>query len=351
MLTAFSFITPNATAWATSISLINSLNTENPSIPLTQGEDSQLLSPENSPNTEVVTAIAVALVKVGQRDRAGGIIKGTSSRPITMKPQTPIVAVLTAISFIAPYTRVWATSIPNRESEYQTFQLAQEAEPNASFQENFLDPRMLREIVLALVKVGQRDRAMKLAQTMANDITKASGVPEIAIAFSEVGEIDRALQLVQTLVNQGLKPFSLANITVVLAKRGDIGDVERVVQVAQSITDEPKRERALTWIVGALTEAGEIEQALKITQNPSVDWDKAEALSKIAVALTKAGELERALQLVQTIIHRRTNAIALGDIAMALIEIGEIEQALQLPHTIADNQDRDVICLLELLSP
>jgi|GEM_PF-3910956 len=117
----------------------------------------------------------------------------------------------------------------------------------------------VRAIALALVRVGQYDRAVQLSQ----NITDPYGLYEIVVAFTDAGEFERALDVAQTIADENANARALGDLALALT---EVGEFERALQIAQLFANEQQRLVMVRQITVALVKAGKVERALQVAQ-------------------------------------------------------------------------------------
>ncbi|MBE9042787.1 hypothetical protein IQ235_18675 [Oscillatoriales cyanobacterium LEGE 11467] len=97
-------------------------------------------------------------------------------------------------------------------------------------------------------------------------------VLNIASAYAEVGQIDKAIEVAQTIADNRYRALALNSIVKTLAEAGEI---DRALEVSQTIADREVQLWATTQIVEALASDGDFPQALELMQTITDDERKA----------------------------------------------------------------------------
>jgi tetratricopeptide (TPR) repeat protein len=90
-------------------------------------------------------------------------------------------------------------------------------------------PEACRAAMIKAVE-DMSDRAVQLAETIADEETKVYVLYEIAVTLIQAGEIDRAVQLAQNFADQRLQARALAGIADRLAEQGQ---TERATEILE----------------------------------------------------------------------------------------------------------------------
>ncbi len=146
----------------------------------------------------------------------------------------------------------------------------------------------LSHIAVALVTVGQTDRALEMAQSIPNDLVKESTLTDIAVQLADVGQIDPALKLVNTLKGEGSRATVFNKVA---SKLVEMGQLDRAFQMVSSIGGSPsslqgsEKEQLLANIADQFARKGERSQAEKAAEALEDDQLKAKEMAAIAQAL------------------------------------------------------------------
>ena len=209
------------------------------------GQVSQALQVANSiPNTEAKAlaqiAIAKGLQKTGQMAQASKLLQDLPLPPTPAKP-----------------------------NDYSAFQ-------------------PLSHITVALVTVGQTDRALQMAQSIPNDLVKEATLTDIAVQMADMGHLEPALKLVNDLKGEGSKTTVLNKVA---SKLVELGQLDRAFQIASSLAGSPssmegsEKAKILTEIADKFAQLGQRTQALKAAETIEEDELKAKTIAAIAAKL------------------------------------------------------------------
>ncbi|MBD3561679.1 hypothetical protein H6S82_22950 [Planktothrix sp. FACHB-1355] len=156
--------------------------------------------------------------------------------------------------------------------------------PAISNPDDFAVNQSIIRIAEALVKAGQIERSLQIAESLKKDDSKQEALTNIAVQLAEIGQVDRALQIANTLSLLGLKESALTKIA---SKYLEIGQLDRAVQVAQSL-EENNKANILAKIVDAFAKLGNSETALQVAQTIPSQEIKANAIANIAARTIKS---------------------------------------------------------------
>ena len=148
--------------------------------------------------------------------------------------------------------------------------------------------------------------AEEIAERIELPRRRARAMAGVACALVRVGEVDRALQV-----------------------------AENAVSTTEQI-EEPRRHAwALVSVVSALAQAGKTDEAFTMAETIEEPRERARALAEIADALVRVGEVDRARQIAENAVstteqiveHRR--APVLVEVAGVLAQVGKTDEALK----------------------
>ena len=183
--------------------------------------------------------------------------------------------------------------------------------------------------------------ALNTAQSISDDLDRASAFGAIARAQTKTGNLQDALSIARSINDDRFRYGALSGIASAQAERGDIHGAARsfaeALSIARSIADAGTRDRAFMDIAVAQRKAGDIAGALSIARSIT-DADKRDwAFMDIAVAQGKAGDIAGALSTARSISNDLSRYSALGDIAPAQAQVGDIHGALSTARSIDSN--------------
>lgn len=191
------------------------------------------------------------------------------------------------------------------------------AESMADNEDNFDRDDTLHEIALILAKDGQFDRAIKLARRT-DDYFKEETVTELAGRLIEVGQVDKALSLLPEVLRSLLSGIDENDIPGYIA--------ERVADVAVRYAQAGKKEKAVETLSKAL--------ALAKATRKNVERD--EALHKVAVSYSKIGLFDQAIEVAQSNNYQYGKVEALADVGAEMVKAGQDNKVMQVMLMIQD---------------
>jgi tetratricopeptide (TPR) repeat protein len=187
------------------------------------------------------------------------------------------------------------------------------------------------------------DRAIELAETIANEVHQASALQEIAHELIVAGEYDRALELTATIPLEWYKTDVLSEVVPHLTSDAQH---DRTVELAASITNHSYQVQALQAIVPHLTTQAQYDRVLELVpitisydQPPppeGQEYPEIELLKAIVPHLTTEAQHDRALVLAASITERRYQAKVLEAIAPHLATQAQYDRALELAASITN---------------
>ena len=233
----------------------------------------------------------------------------------------------------------------------------------------------LVEVACALARVGEADKAGRVAENAANAADqieehwgRARALVEVACALARVGEADKAGRVAENAANAADqieehwgRARALVEVACALAQ-ADLPD--DAVEVAKQIRDKDAVDRAqvLAEVVGALARAGEIDAARRLADKVvgvvgrvRFPWRRAEVLVDV---LARAGEVDAAQRLAENAANAAErfkspwvrSSILVGEklwwrvralvgAAGALARAGDIDRACQVAMSAASATD------------
>jgi len=214
-----------------------------------------------------------------------------------------------------------------------------------------LNPKVWALLGIARVqaRAGQRDDAAATIRLAVKAVgahkdtkegqkgNKAHRMKEVAECQAETGDVQAALKTAQGIEQDDSRASALAAIAVVQARAGDF---KGAVKTADQIKDNDlRRGEALSGIATAHAEARDFKAAHKTAALIGHDVSKALALVAIAVRQARAKDAEGAARVLADALALATKAQApdvVAAVAGAHTEAGEIEKAKRTAKGIAD---------------
>ncbi len=179
------------------------------------------------------------------------------------------------------------------------------------------------------LKAGQLEKAMQIAQAIADNEGKDLFLADIAYEYAKAGQSDRALQIVEKIHNDRKNEV----LSVVVKNYVDGGDFEWAKQIAEIIKDPDDDEDDWKWeavsdIAYGYAKAGQFDKALEFAENLENEYHKDEALWAIAYRYAELGQFE-------WIIKMAPASISAGDDPLAVIAELMVSQELECDRIIA----------------
>ncbi|MFF4988729.1 hypothetical protein ACFY19_16140 [Streptosporangium saharense] len=244
-----------------------------------------------------------------------------------------------------------------------------------------------KEVVSALVRLGELDRAESLVHSMvdshrqmaavttlietmaecghsagirriaedaersARTVTppdqQADALTDLAVALARHGDLEYAEEIVRTVPAPHHRVEALARLADALTRRGDLEQANRLVEEAESIarevTDRSLREKAVVSVLGVAVRRWDPELAEGITD----PYLRSQALACLADAAADRGDLDqthrlidRAKDVAHTIVDQHRQTWALSQIAEMLAGWGYPDRAERLARTIAHSEQQ-----------
>ena len=191
---------------------------------------------------------------------------------------------------------------------------------------------------LSFASAGNFTAALKTAQAIQNDWSRADALTSVAQAQAAAGETAAALETAQAIEDEEARAGALVAVARAQAKAGD---TPAALETARAIEDvEWRREEALVAVAEAQAEAGETAAALETAQSIESDWSRADALVPVARAQAKAGDTPAALETAQAIEDADRRLKALASVAGGQAEAGDTAAALETVQAIDDEDGR-----------
>jgi tetratricopeptide (TPR) repeat protein len=184
------------------------------------------------------------------------------------------------------------------------------AEPRPPF-----DANIVTRLLATVTETADREVALALAGRGEELLRRDLGVGSfplreaVTLLLARHGQPERALALADGIAEPDLRAACEARIAEALARSGD---ADRAEALARTVTDSWARTRALMTVVGELARRGDTARAEALVPAIPDRWGRGEALVDVVAALARAGEPERAEELAHTIPLSRTRARALA---------------------------------------
>ncbi len=158
-------------------------------------------------------------------------------------------------------------------------------------------------------------------------------ISEVATALVKAGDTNRALQLAQSLATKGDADTVLGYIAVALVEEGN---VNQGVELFNSL-EKPEQWWTINSMVRALVAQGEVQQAVQLSNYFLFYEVRPSALSSVAVKLAQIGEIEQAMEILQSV-EEQDRGIVLANIVVKLAEQGDINRAREISQSIVEEE-------------
>lgn len=183
----------------------------------------------------------------------------------------------------------------------------------------------------AFARSGDSDKAVEVAQQIANLDLREETMISIPGQIAKTGNVEQALGFVETIKNRKSQSQALQQITLILAKSNACN---QACTITGQITDEETRFKALEGIALELAKAGRGSQALEVVQQINFLHRRPWFLRSLAILLIETGYFEQALEIAPLIDGSRDQSTYLMEVAIALAETGESKQAQEVVQQI-----------------
>jgi hypothetical protein len=190
-----------------------------------------------------------------------------------------------------------------------------------------LDLRLTLEGLVAML-------ALEEATAAINAVSGDDRVPltaALAAAHAALGRRDRALAIAQQLAEGEERDRALARVAVAL---GGGGDIEAAQQLAASLADDDERDWAFEELTRLLAHAARWDEAHAIGQRIGASEPRARILADVYTEQARHGEPVSAYALAAAISHAGERARALTAIAPLLVAAGHLSYALDGAPTL-----------------
>ena len=142
--------------------------------------------------------------------------------------------------------------------------------------------------------------AKEIAERIEDSRLRVRALAGVADALVRVGEADRARRV-----------------------------AENAMSVAERVEDPWERARVLPELAGVLVRAGLVDEALAVAERIEAPWERARALTELAEALVQAGAIDEALKMVSVMNDPTSRSRALSPVIMALVRQGSTDAAVE----------------------
>ena len=226
--------------------------------------------------------------------------------------------------------------------------LSQAVRSAASIQGAQFKTSVLTPIAQGYVAARQPDTAEKIlsqslqeAQRIESPLPfrKADALQQIAVTYAKAGNYDRAIPIAQSIANTDYSVYYKAQALAGIASEYvQDGQLEPALQIAQTINAADTKAKAMAAIAAGYANKKQPEkasqvfsQALAVAQaadNPNIS--KPGLLADVALEYAKAGQLDAPLAVVQKLEDAFIKAKSLAAIALLYSQAGQQQQANQL---------------------
>jgi len=223
------------------------------------------------------------------------------------------------------------------------------------------------------IKTGEREKALQVLSQAIQIINsyensgtylqiKASYLTSIAKKYTTLGQTKQsseillqALQLVQSFNEDSQKleilDWIASQAIAAEQKFSDIKLTQAVLKVAEAIKTPQNKSRALTSIAKHYAMAGQKEKALEILSQSLVlaqaiesDWEKSIALPEVAAVYQEIGQKEKAFEILFRGVERLGLSRGLIEpIASICVATGQYDQVLNLVGTIKSQESAELL--------
>lgn len=205
-------------------------------------------------------------------------------------------------------------------------------------------PYALSDICKALARAGQINRALEVAEGIADEpplSDRAFTLGEVCEILCEVGQGEAALSIARAISKESpsFRQSALFNVAEDFAKRGQIDDARATAKEALDITYKDQS-WSLYRASEVLAQAGEIEEALETARKIDKRKWYSYALRAVCRALAESGQVEEALNIARGLDDKAERSEALSLISQALAEAGRISEAQEIAYKISDDDKR-----------
>ncbi|MGB3692856.1 MAG: hypothetical protein WA865_04305 [Spirulinaceae cyanobacterium] len=196
-------------------------------------------------------------------------------------------------------------------------------------------------ISLANISLEQGLELAELAETPDYDPNLSELFGEIAVNFVKLGEFDRALKIAQFLdesYNEGLSWISVGEIAKELVVAGQVEEALELTRNRNPPYHPYHQSQILIGIAGKLAATGDLNRALEIAESFEHDLTKAQAKGQIALDLIEAQQFTQGMQVTQSLFNSveeldDNQAMILKGIAVALAREKQFDLALEVAAT------------------
>jgi len=221
--------------------------------------------------------------------------------------------------------------------------------------------RALSTVSQALVRVGEVDRALTIADTLQQEALKVQVLRDVAQGLIQTGDIRGGLHIAEMVEPKPSTIQPLCAIAHSLVQAGEKAWATKIanwaIEAVQVIEDEVQKVACLSMLVPVLVQlsdnrcANEVaNQAMTAAQAIEDKWKQVEALNQIALAFHEIDEQEHAAAIASqaveiardlatqemtaslSITGAVTLARGLGAVAHALVQLGEKELATEIAN-------------------
>ncbi|MGW8486448.1 hypothetical protein [Streptomyces sp. NPDC055886] len=298
--------------------------------------------------TQALTAVAQALVEVGEKDQGTALALTAAEAGCTLdEPDHQVAALKEVVSVLV-----------NAGAQDRAEEVAAAAARTAHGISGPDDPAFpLAYAAAACAEAGRKDEAVELARAAVgaartiDEFSTQELALEVARTWLALQETGQAIHVTHLVTDQRSRVATLALLAEELTRKGETEEAAHLAAVAReasrAITNAEEQVEAKARAAEALAKTGRAAEAAELALEAADTADgindpdvRTSALEDLSQALSTADELDAALRIAGTIADSRHQGRAMLPAVRRLIELGKWDEAGGLARTFTDPERR-----------
>jgi tetratricopeptide (TPR) repeat protein len=270
--------------------------------------------PDSALKAKVLGEIAAGYTAVGQEEKASEVLSEAFEVTQTVELPADKAMVLEAIA-----RQYWQVGEPEKAAELlsQALQVAESIWGISTVKDTVVE-----RIALRYSEMGDRDRALQVADTILGKIAKSRALAQIAIHYAKAGDYEQAMGVAETIEAYPSQAIALTEIAT------RTGEDAPAVAAAQRIESPERQSIVLAKIAALRIEEQQYEEVLAILTEAQ------QAASTIEELPNRAGQLAEIARLYEQAGYRERGVEVLSEALRLAREAGGMVEEVQLASNL-----------------
>jgi tetratricopeptide (TPR) repeat protein len=273
--------------------------------------------PDSALKARVLGEIAAGYTEAGQEEKASEVLSEAFEVTQTVELPADKAMVLEAIA-----RQYWQVGEPEQAAELlsQALQVAE-----SIWGISIVKDTVVERIALVYSEMGDRDRALQVAETILGKMAQSRALAQIAIHYAKAGDTEQAIRVAETIEAYPSRAIALIEIAA------QTGEDAPAVAAAQSIESPERQSIVLAKIAALRIEEQQYEEVLAILTQAQ------QAAVAIEELPNRAGRLAEIARLYEQAGYGERGAEVLSEALRLAREAGGVAEEVQLAsHLVAD---------------